>query len=408
MPQPRCIEIIRGKLTDTLLSEADLLVDAIFGTGYNGALSDELQNIADLVNSSGKPVVSVDIPLGIDGDSAELVGTPVRADITVALTLSKPAHLSYPAREYMGRITVCDLGLYKDVISDNFRFSYFGTDEVFVKQNIPRRQRTANKGSFGKTLHITGSDKYKGAAHLALEASLRSGVGIVGYLGAVSCELRGKFPEAIYERVDEECDTASQILDISGKYSSVLVGSGSGVSEELYRTVMTLLEHEGGTLILDADAINSISAYGDISDLSRAKRQLILTPHPLELSRLSGLEVGYINSHRIRCTQQIAEKYRITLLLKGAGTVISNGSITYINTTGSTALSKGGSGDVLSGLIASLAAQGTDPTVAAALGAYLHGRAADALSDILSELGVTPSDLPVEIARQINLILSQK
>jgi len=412
------VKIVSGELPVTPIDSASVIVDAVFGTGYSGSLSDKLQYIADTVNASDAAVVAVDIPLGIDADSGELSGSPVRAHITVALTLPKPAHLLYPAREYMGRVKVCSLGL-DGLIGDSgakdanskadtskggipFKFSYHCIDKSIAAKFLPKRAATSNKGSFGKTLHLTGSEKYRGAAHLALEASLRTGVGLVGYLGAVSDELRLRFPEAIYENLQAKSDTVSQICEISRKYTTTLIGSGSGVSEELYNTVKALLATRGGALIIDADGINSLAAYGSAHDLKGSSRPVVLTPHPLELSRLTGLEVGYINSHRLNIARQFAAEHGVILLLKGAGTVITDGNRAYINTTGSTALSKGGSGDVLSGVIASLAAQTEDTLTAAALAAYLHGAAGDSLSKTLSDFGVTPSDLPIEIAKQIN------
>ena len=416
------IPVLRGAPSAELLNRADIIVDAIFGTGYSGELTDSLRALACSINESPARVVAVDLPLGVDGDLGECDVSSVRADITVALCLPKPAHLSYPARELMGELVIASLGLSRSDLLAATKLTYTSLDDKSALSFLPKRENTANKGSFGKVLHVTGSPKYRGAAHLALEASLRSGVGITAHLDFSSAipesasslgtgntlteELRLKFPEAIYENIPADKDPLGHICALSQKYTATLVGSGSDKSYELYTLVKALLSTEGGALILDADAINSIAEYGDLSDLRSAKRAVVLTPHPKEFSRLSGLSVEYINSHRLRCAENFAREQGVTLLLKGAGTVITDGELTYINSSGSTALAKGGSGDVLAGLTVSLSAQISSPITAAALAAYLHGKAADKLSESLSDFGVTPSDLPTELAKQIKRLTS--
>jgi NAD(P)H-hydrate epimerase len=433
----RGINIIDGssKELDGLISGASLIIDAVFGTGFRGALSEDLSLLADKVNSSSAEVLAVDLPLGVNADTGECDPHTVRAEATVALCLKKPAHLSYPAKEYMGAVSLFSLEL-DEYIAD-FDAGYYSFDQALAVEALPKRDATSNKGSFGKTVHITGSEKYRGAAHLALEASLRSGVGITYHIGAeeLNYELRAKFPEAIYisenelycrlceqnktgenatrplpseekchESIKKETDLADPVAAIVGRYGSVLVGSGSGVSEKLCELIEALVLTEGAPLVLDADGLNSIAAYSTPEIFKRARRKIILTPHPLELSRLFGYNTEYINAHRLPLAKSISAEYGVILLLKGAGTVITDGEHTYLNESGSTALAKGGSGDALAGVVAAFAAYQEDLTRATALAAYLHGRAADTLSAELSEFGVTPSDLPREIARHIRLI----
>ena len=214
-----------------------------------------------------------------------------------------------------------------------------------------------------------------------------------------------KDPEAIYLRENIEQglddDGVTRILDLSAAYSSIIVGSGSSPSPSLYRLVEAFLTTEGAPIVLDADAINSIAAYGDGSAdvLKGAKRPVILTPHPLEFARLAGKSVTEVQSNRLTLARKFAYDHGCTVLLKGAATVVTDGNITYLNSTGSSALAKAGSGDVLAGLLASILAQGAPPLAATALAAYLHGAAGDGLSESYSQYGVTPSDLPREIAR---------
>lgn len=365
------------------LSSFDLIVDAIFGTGMSGELSDELSVLAERINSLGKKVLAVDIPLGVDGEWGRAEDRALRADMTAALSFMKVGTLSYPAREYMGEIVPFDLSLPEDIISSEFVFKDIYLDENEAVALLPERKKNGNKGSFGKALLITGSEAFEGAGRLSLEACLRGGAGISSFVSARALRDRliASYPEAIYHPLlDDPTNNAEKIAELSAKHSATLIGSGSGVSEELFLIVKRLLSTEGGPLILDADAINSLAKYGTRELLKNACRKLILTPHPLEFSRISEIPVERINSDRLYVAKGFAKEYNLTLLLKGASTVVTDGDRAYINSTGSTALSKGGSGDALAGLLVSLLSFSSDTLGMAALSAYVHGRAGDALS----------------------------
>ncbi len=272
-------------------------------------------------------------------------------------------------------------------------------DGLMAKTDLPPRPITANKGAFGKTLLIAGSTQYKGAAHLCAHAALRSGVGYVFLLSSESVgrEVRACYPEIIYS--EAALCSVDEVLRISCDKGSVLIGPGLGVSREAADLVKALICSEGGTLVIDADAINSIAKYYSDELLLSAERNIVLTPHPLEFSRLSGKSVSDIEEDRIGVAERFARGHSVTLLLKGNKTVITDGERTYLNTSGSVGLAKAGSGDVLAGLLSGLCAYIKDPLRAAALAAYVHGRAGDRLEKIYSAFGVTPSDLPMEIAK---------
>ncbi len=276
-------------------------------------------------------------------------------------------------------------------------------DENTARSLLPKRDKYSNKGDFGRALLITGSEKYEGAGRLSLEAALRGGCGIVSYASTkpLRDRLISDYPEAVYSPVLDEDSSIEKLLKLDGTASSVLIGSGSDCSEKLFSIVSALLGKEGAPTVLDADALNSIARYGSLDVLKSSRRSVILTPHSLEFSRLTGIEPKKINENRESLTEEFAREHRCILLLKGQGTVISNGELTYINTTGSSSLAKGGSGDVLAGLLVSLLAFSSSYIDTAALAAYLHGRAADRLSNVYSEFGVTPKDLPKEMAKTI-------
>ena len=279
-------------------------------------------------------------------------------------------------------------------------------DERTAFENLPKRPSNANKGSFGKVLLYVGSEKYRGAAHLAAEAALRSGVGYVGFFGEgdLALELRMRFPELIFHEKCNKHVGVSSFFDISARYSAILTGCGSDISKEYFDELRELLSSDGSPLVLDADAINTIAAYSGREYIRASRRTVILTPHPLELSRLTGRSVDGIQSNRLRTAEEVARDLGVILLLKGQGTIVTDGRVSYLNSTGSSALAKAGSGDVLAGLVAGLLAYSKKPLEAVALAAYLHGRAGDTLAEEYSNYGVTPSDLPKAVAKELSAL----
>ena len=389
------------------IKTASCIVDAIFGTGFSGKVPESLGTLAKLINNSGAKVVAVDVPLGVNAYDGSVNEISVYADVTVALSYVKPGLLSYPAKSRVGRIIECDIGLDRDKIERKFDFNSYYFDEDEARRLLPVRNDNSNKGTFGKTLLAVGSERYAGAAHLALESALRGGCGItyVATCEKLCTELRSKFPEAIYLPLDmKNPRNVNEALQIAANMDSVLVGCGSMPTLQLAEFTMRLIRECDTRTIIDADAITALSRYCSAEVIKSARRSPILTPHPLEFSRISGLSTEQIQSARIASAKSFAREYGAIVLLKGAATVVTDGDRLYINGSGSSALAKGGSGDVLSGLIASMTAQGVSALEAAALCAYLHGRAADSLEEELSAFGVTPSDLPREIAKVIRKI----
>ncbi len=398
------------RLTERI-HNAGCVIDAIFGTGFHGEIPESVKPLARAIHSAvNTRKIAIDVPLGINADDGSVLDDAATyVGVTVCLSMIKTGLVSYPAKGYVGEIVFDDLGLPWDDIYQAFDIPDHLIEKVFVKLHLPKRPKNSNKGSFGKLLVITGSEKYRGAAALSLEAALRSGAGYTTYLGTESLvrELTAKYPEAIYEvRPANEAMTEEDIRDaveLSAKQTATLIGCGSDNSKDLFRLVKALLLSEGGTLILDADAINSLTwdLEDGLSALKSAKRPVVLTPHPLEFARIAGESVSDVQLHRIERAKSFASEYNCTLVLKGAGTIVTDGNELFINHTGSSALAKAGSGDVLAGVISSLIAMGTRPLDAASLAAYFHGLAADHLAEEFSSFGVIPSDLPPQIAREI-------
>ena len=284
---------------------------------------------------------------------------------------------------------------------------------TFAKALLPSRPENGNKGTFGRAFAYVGSEKFPGAAHLVTEAMLRGGCGYTEIMGTEELiqSLLAKFPEAIYRKLPPTQNLkGGEITKIclrSAESDATLIGSGSGCSKALAEiTEMLISLDTESTLIIDADAINSLAKYSDINKIFAAsKRRIILTPHEMEFSRISKIPLDKISSNRVKSAEAFAKSTSTTIVLKGNKTVITNGSTTYVNTTGSSALAKGGSGDALAGLMVSIAASSKASTTdIAALACYIHGFAGDRLSEIYSEYGVTPSDLPREMAKTMRML----
>lgn len=282
-----------------------------------------------------------------------------------------------------------------------------------IRGFIPPRGENTHKGSFGKLVIFAGSEAYRGAPLLVAEGAARMGVGLVRLVSerAVTDLACTALPELLLSDVPpislwDEAQTA-RALSLCDDARAVVVGPGCGVSEGLYRFVLALLAREGCPVLLDADALGALALHRDegMCAMQTAKRAVVMTPHPLELARLLGTDAADVQANREKYAREFAARAGISLLLKGQGTVVSDGVRAYRNPTGSSALAKGGSGDVLSGAVGALLAQGAEPLSALAVGAYLHGRAADTLEKELSRYGVTPSDLPKQMARELRLLL---
>ena len=399
-------KIINFEPTEQILSHiksAGCIVDAIFGTGFQGEMPEQLRPLAVTIREAVEAQkIAIDVPLGINADNGSVSDFAISVGATVELSFIKPGIISYPARSFVGRIIHDDLGLPRKKITGAFDFKYHMVDSEWVEHHFKLRENNSNKGTFGKLLVITGSERYRGAAHLSLDAALRGGVGLVTYLGTPSLisELSQKYPEAIYKSVG----SVSEIIDASSRHTVTLIGSGSDNTDELLSLTLSLLSAEGGPLILDADAINALASLGDEGPrvIKNAKRTVVLTPHPLEFARLSGTSVAAVQQHRLEAAVKFAKENRCILILKGAGTVITDGNEVYINAVGSSALAKAGSGDVLAGYMASMIAQNTAEILhSAALSVYFHALAGESLAEEFSSYGVIPSDLSLEIARQM-------
>ena len=273
-------------------------------------------------------------------------------------------------------------------------------DLNFVIRNMPRRPDDAHKGTMGTLMNITGSWGYTGAAILCAKAALRTGVGLLYQILPES--VYPVFASSVYEAVCVPVsDSADKTISSSSVYyiqtllekaSAAVIGCGLMNTDDTRAVVDAVIKSCTSPLVIDADGINALSAHIDI--LERAKTDLILTPHPKEFSRLTGDDVSYIVENRVKAAQDFSLKYpNMTLVLKGHRTLIAKNGEIYENQTGNSGMAKGGAGDVLSGIIGSLLAQGVSPFKAAVMGVYLHGRAGDIAAEKLTKTAMLPSDI---------------
>lgn len=377
-----------------VMEKADIVVDAVYGTGFYGQLNESIRDVCRAVNDAIAAVVSMDMPTGVHSDTADAASDSIRADFTIAFDSRKPAHVLPQALEYCGRVEVVDIGVPEEAYDGiSSRYGSLTTDAVF--QQLPVRDPASHKGSHGRVLEICGSSRYRGAAVLAAKGALCCGAGLLTVAAeeVVCSAITAHLPEAILLPLSE--NSFDELSEAVGKASSILYGCGRGRGHE--DLIHKILQSATCPVIIDADGINDLSS--NINVLKDAKSSVILTPHPGEMARMLNIDIEHVQSDRTGVAMRFAEKHGVTVLLKGPDTVIAdqNGCM-IINATGNAGLAKGGSGDLLAGMIAALAAQGLDPLYAAAVGAHLHGLAADRTALRLSQYSMLPSDILDDLA----------
>ena len=398
------IELDRSKV-DEFLGGADIIIDALFGTGFAGEVHAPYDEIAEIINSALAVKISLDIPSGVNAETGVSAKNSVKADFTVAFEAAKPGHLLLPGKELCGKTEVVDIGIPHEVKSQ-VEQNCFLTSEGMVFSSIRKRPRFSNKGTFGKLLCITGSADFPGAAVLSALGAMRSGAGIttVAATERVVSMIASRIPEATFLPLSENPDgtisaeAKEKLLPFFEKVDAVLIGCGLGRGKDIGEIVEFVLENANCTVVVDADGLNCISEKPEV--LKKAKQIPIITPHMGEMARFCGISIPETVEKRTEIALETAKKYDAIVVLKDASTVIAapNGDV-YFNSTGNPGLSKGGSGDCLAGMIASFAAQGYIETACAVCGVYLHGLAADKAAKELSEYGMLPSDIPVYLGK---------
>ncbi len=382
-----------------LAQRADLIVDAVYGTGFSGLLSKKHKEIFKLINEATCAVFALDLPSGAQSDSACADPDGVQADFTITFHARKPAHLAYPAVERCGKIEVLDIGI-PEGAEELFQPTHLVTTQAQVQALLPQRLANSHKGSYGRLLNLSGCAAYMGAPALSTLAAMRSGVGIVtlASTGEVCRTVLPLAPESVLLPLPPNptggvAQTALPLLlERAAASNTVLAGCGLSLTTDTIALIKGLICECPVPLVLDADGINAIEGCIDI--LAEAKSEVLLTPHIGELARLAGVSQNEAELARGEIAADLACKYNVTLLVKGPVTTIHTpDGRTHYNTTGNPGLAKAGSGDVLAGLVAGLAAQGLTVSEAAVAGAWLHGAAADLAAEGFS--------MPAMLARDV-------
>ncbi len=382
-----------------VLMNTELIVDAIYGTGFRGKISEKTGRVIEVLNDSGKPIVAVDIPSGLEADTGRVNGPCIRADHTVTFGLPKLGLFLEPGADYAGQLTVADISIPSILVERTAPRRYLITSEL-VREWLPSRPSSAHKGSFGRVLIVAGSRGMTGAACLAGEGALRAGAGLVTVAVPETLHdiMESKLTEVMTVPLpDTGKGTLSKgarqrILSLLKGMDVLAIGPGLSQVQEVVTLIRELLPSVGVPCLLDADALNALSGAGDI--LSKAQAPVVITPHPGEMARLLGLTVKEIQDDRLGAARKASTTWNVVSLLKGARTVVASpdGAV-YINPTGNPGMATGGSGDVLTGVIAGLLAQGLEPEPAAAAGAYIHGLAGDLAAREKGMTGMIAGDI---------------
>jgi len=374
------------------------LIDGLLGTGASRPVEGLLADTIKMINNAEKTVLAIDLPSGIHADTGQVLGDAVKAAYTVTFALPKRGLVVYPGKDYVGRLSVADISIPIEKLNQEIKVKLLTQQEV--GEMLPKRTADSYKGDYGKAFILAGSPGMTGAAYLTSQACLTAGAGLVtlGLSKSLNPIMEVKTNEVMTKPLPETEEgllskSCLPILEEELKDLDVLaVGPGLGRSDELTEIVWELVKISPVPLILDADGLFALSEGIEI--LLEAQSPIILTPHLGELSRLSGLKVEELKSDPIGHCQNLARDWGVYLIMKGAATLVASpeGEV-YVNSTGNPGMATGGSGDVLTGIIAGLVAQGLKPFQACAAGVFLHGLAGDLAAKERGFAGLTAGDL---------------
>ena len=380
------------------VSDCTLIVDAIFGTGLNAPVSGLIESVITDVNSSGIPVVSIDLPSGLSADSVDLIGPSIEAGLTVTLAAPKLPLVLPPGEIHAGDIVIADIGIPNDVIESLDGPHVALLTRASMRELISPRTPDSHKGDYGRVLIVAGSRGKTGAAHLAAVGAMRSGAGLVTVATPATCQgvVASMGPEYMTEALDEtdgglDIEGVERILELARDV--IAIGPGLGQGRETREFVRQVVDRATTPLVIDADGLN---AFGDEPDrlAGREGRDVIITPHPGEMARLVGMSIEEVQASRLEIARNFAVAHHVYVVLKGHRTLIAtpDGKI-FINPTGNPGMATGGTGDVLTGMIAAWLAQLLDAEAACKLAVYLHGMAGDLAEADEGDVGMTSADV---------------
>lgn len=387
---------------------SEVIVDGVLGTGTHGPARGPAAGAIEYIKSRSDTalIVSIDIPSGLDADTGEPLGDTVSADLTVTIGLPKHGMLEPKALEYVGSLDVVDIGIPAEAVEETpGHESRELIHPIDLRGILPRRARHAHKGSFGRVLLIGGAPGYAGAIAMSAQAAVRSGAGLVTAIvpaGIVPIVASASLETMVVGEEENRHGSLSanmvkHWLSRHDEFDAILIGPGMTRSSDTLTIVREYLRQSQTPIVLDADALAVLENQPDW--LAKAEGPVVVTPHPGELALLFVQDVNQVQDNRLGMAIAAAKYTGATIALKGAGTVVASPDrMAGVNLTGNPGMATGGSGDVLSGLIAGLLAQGLAPHDATQLGVYLHGRAGDILALRKSQATLIPTDLIQELA----------
>ncbi|MCK4847102.1 MAG: NAD(P)H-hydrate dehydratase, partial [Deltaproteobacteria bacterium] len=400
-------EVLEIKSTRTLkkfaskIRHSDIIVDAIFGTGLTTDVRGVCKDAIDLINKSSKPIVSVDIPSGIDATNGRLLGRAVRADITATMALAKLGSVIYPGRDYTGELILVDIGLPSQLVEDS-SIEWNLIDVDTVKDTLRPRSADTHKGSYGHVLTIGGALGKDGAPIMTGMASMKSGAGLSTVAMAKSLINNTKLElEVMGVALSEESDGTlgkasleDSINALKGK--SVLVfGPGLGaVSLDYAEGLLEEAISKKIPVVIDADGLNLFKGKTALlKKLTDKGLKAVLTPHPGEAARLLNITTKVVEADRLSAAKELSSKTGTVVVLKGSATIVYADGETYINTSGNAGMATAGAGDVLAGMVGALLAQGYTLREAATVGVYMHGLAGDLAVVKAGQTSLTATDI---------------
>lgn len=400
-------EMELSRLED-LCQNADLLIDALLGTGFAGVLREVYRDLCCLMNRSPSKVLAVDIPTGVNADTGACDEDAVRAEATVTMALPKQGLYLYPGADCVGKLTVADIGMPEKMLQESRSQRYVLTAEM-VAGMLPLRAKNLHKGAAGRVVLMAGSHDYTGAPALCADSCVRSGAGLVTlYVPACVREILSvKLNEAMVRPLLEirpgllAPKAAQEVIAAADKADALALGPGLGRNGETGEVVRRILLNTTTTCVIDADALNVLQGHTQVLETMKAPK--ILTPHPGEMARLIELSTAEVDEARVEIARAYAEKWQAVIVLKGVPTVVAHpdGQV-FLNPTGNPSMATGGSGDSLTGLIAGLLAQKMGPLEASLAGVYLHGLAGDLAAK--ERVGLAAGDLALAFPRARYLV----
>ncbi|MGN0334140.1 MAG: NAD(P)H-hydrate dehydratase [Lachnospiraceae bacterium] len=385
-------------VTKPSYDEYTVIVDAVFGIGCNRDLQGAVLEYVRQVNAVKIPVIAVDIPSGVNGSTGKICTDAVKASTTVTFSEKKLGMMIHPAKDYCGEVICADIGIPKQ---DVFRAHAFYYEEEDLGR-IPKRIENSHKGSYGKVLVVAGSAEIFGAAYFSSAAAYRTGSGLVKVFTPEEnrVPMQTLLPEALLAVYDRKHPDLEKLRKCMEWADVIAVGPGIGIDDSAENILQSVLKESKVPIVIDADGINLLAKNTEI--LSEISVPVILTPHLQEMSRLTGMEKSELAASPFEQGKAFTDRYPVILVWKDARTIVmSKNRDLFVNTSGNPGMATGGSGDVLTGVIASLIGQGMEPLEAARLGVYLHGKAGDAAAVRKGMHGMLASDILYGISEVI-------